>query len=78
MDQQQEARAETRPKSIEHGAVELEKHVVKVGSNNYLAPDIENRGAIKGDDSDGRVNWTPKRVLATLFLSGLYVGQFWI
>lgn len=40
-----------------------------------LHVDLTNSGALKNDDSDGRVNWTPKQVLATIFLSGLYVGQ---
>ena len=40
-----------------------------------ISIDLENRGAIKGDDSDGRVNWTAKQILATTSLSGLYVGR---
>jgi hypothetical protein len=76
MDQQQETTAESQRKSIENDATRLEKPFVeKVETIDALTPDLENRGAIKGDDSDGRINWTLKRVLATLFLSGLYVGQ---
>lgn len=40
-----------------------------------LGVDIENHEAEKGDDSDGRVTWTTKQILATIFLSALYVGQ---
>jgi hypothetical protein len=40
-----------------------------------VAVNVENRAAYKGDDSDGRVDWTLKQVLATIFLSGLYVGK---
>lgn len=29
----------------------------------------------KGDDSDGRVNWTWKHVIATISLCGVYVGE---
>ena len=35
--------------------------------------DLENH-AVKGDDSDGKIVWTPKTLLATICLSGLYVG----
>jgi hypothetical protein len=47
----------------------------KIDTVAALAVDVENRGAVKGDDSDGRVDWTPKKVVATIFLSGLYVGK---
>ena len=40
-----------------------------------LGIDLANRDAEKGDDSDGKVNWTTKQILATLFLCGLYVGM---
>jgi hypothetical protein len=33
-------------------------------------------GAVKGDDSDGRIGWTPRSILATIALSGLYVGMW--
>lgn len=79
MDQQQETTAESQRKSIDNDVAGLEKPFVeKVETINELTPDLENLGAIKGDDSDGRINWTTKQVLATLFLSGLYVGQSWI
>ena len=32
--------------------------------------------AVKGDDSDGVVNWTLKNLLATFSLSALYVSMF--
>ena len=44
-------------------------------SQTITAIDVENRGAVKGDDSDGRIDWTFKQILATLSLSGLYVGM---
>ena len=76
MDQQQETAIKFQRVSIENDAGGLEKPFVKKAEPiNDLSPDLENRGAIKGDDSDGRINWTTKQVLATLFLSGLYVGQ---
>ena len=35
----------------------------------------QDSGVVKGDDSDGRIKWTTNQLLATLFLSGLYVGM---
>ena len=76
---QQETAAQSERKSVENDAAGPEETFVeKVETIDDLAPDLENRGAIKGDDSDGRVNWTVRQVLATLFLSGLYVGKSWI
>ncbi|OCK81189.1 MFS general substrate transporter [Lepidopterella palustris CBS 459.81] len=37
--------------------------------------DVENRRAYKGDDSDGKVNWTARRILAAVFLAALYTGS---
>jgi hypothetical protein len=36
--------------------------------------DLENRHAFKGDDSDGKVEWTLKKLLACAFLCMLYTG----
>ena len=79
MDPQQE----TLPVDTEHEHVPVEKAEVhevedfkKIDTLDALAVDPENRRALKGDDSDGRIDWTLKQVLATLFLSGLYVGKF--
>lgn len=47
----------------------------KMNTVDALAVDLENRGAVKGDNSDGRVNWTFKQICATIALSGLYVGK---
>lgn len=47
----------------------------KVETKATLAVDMKNRDAIKGDDSDGRVDWTFKQIVATVSLSGLYVGE---
>lgn len=41
---------------------------------NTLGVDKENHEAEKGDDSDGKINWTWKQIMATIFLSALYVG----
>lgn len=40
------------------------------------AQEHHDTGPIKGDFSDGRVNWTTKQILATIGLCGLYVGMF--
>jgi hypothetical protein len=35
----------------------------------------QNKRAIKGDDSDGKVDWTVKSLLAALSLCMLYTGE---
>ncbi|KAF2488506.1 MFS general substrate transporter [Lophium mytilinum] len=37
--------------------------------------DTENRGAYKGDNSDGKITWSIKRLLAGAFLAALYTGS---
>ena len=37
--------------------------------------DVENKLAFKGDDSDGKVEWTFMHILATFFLCMLYTGR---
>lgn len=39
------------------------------------AVDLENHQAFKGDNSDGKVHWTFKKLLAAGFLSMLYTGK---
>jgi hypothetical protein len=39
------------------------------------AVDLDNHQAFKGDDSDGKVDWTIKKLLAAAFLSMLYTGM---
>jgi hypothetical protein len=36
--------------------------------------DIENRYAFKGDDSDGKIEWTIRKIFASAFLAMLYTG----
>jgi hypothetical protein len=36
--------------------------------------DLENRYAFKGDDSDGRIEWTVRKLFASAFLAMLYTG----
>lgn len=59
--------------SVEH-EVRDNEDLEKKDTISVLHVDLANSGAVKSDDSDGRVNWTSKQVLATMFLSGLYVG----
>lgn len=35
---------------------------------------LDNHHAFKGDESDGKVRWTAKKLLAACFLSMLYTG----
>ncbi|EXJ70682.1 uncharacterized protein A1O5_05672 [Cladophialophora psammophila CBS 110553] len=71
---------------LERLAVDEEKHVGHVGSvqvedadslekSMSVDVDVTNRNAIKGDESDGKVDWTWIQILATICLSGLYVGS---
>jgi hypothetical protein len=36
--------------------------------------DLENRHAYKGDDSDGKIEWTVRKLFACAFLAMLYTG----
>lgn len=40
--------------------------------------DLENRNAFKGDDSDGKIEWTVRKILASAFLAMLYTGMMFI
>lgn len=62
-------REETARESLEM------ENLKKLDTVDALHVDVGNTGALKGDDSDGRVNWTTKQVLATISLSALYVGE---
>jgi hypothetical protein len=42
---------------------------------NTLGVDTHNEFAIKGDESDGKISWTPIQFAATICLAGLYVGK---
>lgn len=37
--------------------------------------DVENNQAYKGDDSDGKIAWSGKKLMAAIFLSMLYTGE---
>lgn len=57
------------------------EHLERSGSDNELhkvstlGVDVENHDAFKGDNSDGRVDWTWKQIAATICLTALYVGE---
>jgi hypothetical protein len=36
--------------------------------------DMKNSNAVKGDDSDGKVEWSTRSILAAVFLAALYTG----
>ena len=60
----------------EKSVIEKVDGVKEKETKDDLSVDLENSGAVKGDDSDGRVDWTFKQILATVSLCGLYVGTF--
>lgn len=75
----------TSPSSAEkqHEAIGVE-HVEANSTNSTeeklhkipsVGVDPENREAVKGDDSDGKVDWNFKSITATCCLAGLYVGE---
>lgn len=37
--------------------------------------DIHNKQAFRGDDSDGKISWTPRKWIAALSLAMLYTGK---
>lgn len=37
--------------------------------------DLENTRAVKGDNSDGHVDWTFRSIVATISLCGIWVGK---
>jgi hypothetical protein len=37
--------------------------------------DMKNAYAIKGDDSDGKVEWSTRSIFAAVFLAALYTGK---
>lgn len=73
------------PRLTDHSKPEAAEHVESYEFNDLdkqydlkkidtLGVDIENRDAVKGDDSDGKVDWTWTQIVATISLAGLYVG----
>ena len=50
-------------------------HTKDIHQINTLGVDPHNPDAEKGDDSDGKVDWTLKQIVAVCFLCGLYVGM---
>ncbi len=62
-----------REKSLMSEGVGVEKPVSTEAIE--FAPDYEDE-AVKGDDSDGVVDWTMTNFLATFSLSALYVGTY--
>ena len=67
-----------------HGAHGTEVQQVEGGEEMHydltelstLGVDVENRDAVKGDASDGKIGWTWTQIAATVSLAGLYVGVY--
>lgn len=65
---------------------QLERVKTEEDSNNSLeqvqthetiaAVDIHNRQAFKGDESDGKISWGPRKWIAALSLAMLYTGMW--
>lgn len=57
-------------------AAQAQNPLDKVETHETIAAvDLENHRAFKGNDSDGKVHWTVKKLLAAAFLSMLYTGE---
>ncbi|KIX96769.1 uncharacterized protein Z520_07489 [Fonsecaea multimorphosa CBS 102226] len=54
---------------------ELELELVDTDPDTILAVDLQNKKAVKGDDSDGKVDWNWKQRIAVFFLIWLYTGS---
>lgn len=37
--------------------------------------DMKNTSAVKGDDSDGKVEWSTRSIFSAIFLAALYTGK---
>ena len=59
------------------GLRSLSSRLTKAEPINDFSPDLDNGGAIKGDDSDGRINWTTKQVFATLWAFAESLKYVW-
>ena len=57
----------------EYGASDHDLNKVKT-TDTLAAVDLDNNQAFKGDDSDGRIQWTFRKWLAAGFLAMLYTG----
>lgn len=61
---------------VETPTVQYRNPLEKSETKDTLIPvDIANHQAFKGDDSDGKVSWTIRRLLACAFLAMLYTGE---
>jgi hypothetical protein len=61
----------------EKGATVAHDHVenASLERTDTFELDLKNEHALKGDDSDGKVNWTWKQIIATISLSMIYTGK---
>lgn len=48
---------------------------VETFSKNVEHDEMKNAQAFKGDDSDGKVNWSFRNAIAAITLGGLYTGK---
>lgn len=68
--------AMTKSQEDDHSAPSSEQ-VEKAEHGGTLPLDVNyNTHAVKGDDSDGIVDWTWRHAIASISLAGLYVGMF--
>lgn len=63
------------PWSSSHVEVETDEKNSLEKIHSLADVDVENHFAFKGDDSDGKVDWTWRKMAATTFLCMLYTGR---
>jgi hypothetical protein len=69
-DEKQEVQyVEHHKESATDSSLELQKERTMEGI------DMNNTSAIKGDDSDGKVEWSIRSIFAAIFLAALYTGK---
>jgi hypothetical protein len=56
--------------------LQADEQVETLSKGHVEHDEMKNEQAFKGDDSDGRVNWTFKNAIAAITLGGLYTGKY--
>lgn len=68
-DEKQEVSYAEHSDTLADSSLELQKELTLTGV------DMNNTQALKGDDSDGKVEWSLRSIFAAIFLAALYTGK---
>lgn len=72
MDDSKAEKAELEHVQTNHSESPSELELQKEQTLRYV--DLGNKKAFKGDDSDGKIEWTVRKAFAAAFLAMLYTG----